>query len=306
MRAWNIYCSVVVLALLAGCAQHIGAVVQASAPTGYAAQGETYVLIPQPGAAVSEAWQQSAELLRPALEALGYVPLNAAGASATVSPQGADASAQPPASAQAPVSPPTHGAGQSVAVSSQPRPAAAAAQKDSGTSAATAGAASGVVSDAVPQVAVFVYWDASEPIQEMELVYAPVRRRFPPRFYDHHFHGSLRSSSLWDDDDLRPYRVNRNYVYVPQDKYLRRLIVEAVTNSRPRPAVPSSAAQCLQWLPQEPDKLLWRTVVVSKGNLSRAESILPELVRAAVPWLGRAADATVSVSGEEVTILHVE
>lgn len=293
-------------AALTGCAQRVDAWVRADAVPDQAqgqTRGASYVLLAPPlcdHGPAWPAWEEVRDLLRPALAALGYVPhvaqprANApttakAGAATAPRESGADAAREAKAgdmrhmrdtaSPSAPLPPPPARVGQGSA-----RGQAATPQPS-----ATPGA------DDVPDVVVRVHWDAQGPFQR----YIPVLRS-APCWYGPRWHRHWRG--YWPYDPFYPY------AYIIEDFHVRRLLVEAVRNTSPTPerAAPLTLTEALLREDDRADPLLWRVQVESLGTLSHAERVLPEMTRAALPWLGRNVRAQVRVRGEDVQAVAVE
>ena len=113
---------------------------------------------------------------------------------------------------------------------------------------------------------------------------------------DHFVNAELRKS------DAKPAPPRANYAAAPP----------AATDPAGSGAAADTTAQMQEWeknlgprdaaraLPAAPKRLLWRVTVMSQGSLARPERVLPELVTAALPWLGKSADVQVVVSDGQV------
>lgn len=109
----------------------------------------------------------------------------------------------------------------------------------------------------------------------------------------------------WTERDFgRRYPWRRRTVAVAEDVYDRYLVIEALYDPRRNSvqSTPQTPEEALHTLPAPPGRLLWRVMVTSRGNLARVRRVLPEMVAAALPWMGKAGQARVVVQGDAVMV----
>lgn len=278
----------------------------------------SYVLLAPPLYGHEPEWEHVRDLLRPALAALGYVPHVAqtrADAATTPREEGAAHRAHTATASRKGRAGASREAG-AAARGNAGRDGGTRHMRDTGTpadpspapspetgregrrptrgQAAPQPSATPGVYD-VPDVVVRVHWDVQGPFQH----YVPVLRS-APCWYGPRWHRHWRG--YWPHDPFYPH------AYVIEDFHVRRLLVEAVrtTGSAPELAAPLTLSNALLREDDSAEPLLWRVLVESPGTLSRAERVLPEMTRAALPWLGRNVRAQVRVRGEDVQVVAAE
>ncbi len=119
---------------------------------------------------------------------------------------------------------------------------------------------------------------------------------------------TIKENPLWDfGPGLRgPWQRDR---YIKEEKFLRTFIVEAWSNEFAKDEVATanlapflqkklSFKEALSYMPAKPARLLWRVQTRSIGNLAGVESVLPELLDSALPWIARSVDVQVMMQGD--------
>ncbi len=112
---------------------------------------------------------------------------------------------------------------------------------------------------------------------------------------------TIKENPLWDFGfgSRGPWQRDR---FIKEEKFLRTLVVEAWNNDVSQGEVlapflqkPLNYEQALAYLPAKPARLLWRVQARNIGRLSNIDGVLPELINAALPWIGRSINTQVIV-----------